>query len=210
MNISLLLSLGDAFGEAAINYMLEAIAAPTPIKYQGRSQELYAYREHRHCEFPPPYGRKRTYRYPFPEQAFFAETLQVKQAANWYTMDNAAINLLLLASVRLGFARLLGQEHVRRVTRWAFRQLSRLPGGRDDVCALAEAQGPEGTWRVSLTSHQESKTTALCTLPLVEALYEGKLARLGVWLPEQVIDPRAYAHALSDPGFELHLRYHKL
>ena len=203
INVSLLLSLGDAFGEAAIDYMLEAIAAPTHIDYQGRRQELYAYRERRHCEFPPPYGRKRTYRYPFPEQAFFAETLQVKQAANWYAMDSAAINILLLASVRLGFTRLLGQESIRGVTRWAFRQLSRLPGGRDDVCALAEAQGPNGTWRVSLTSHQESKTTALCALPIVEALYEGKLALPGVWLPEQVVDPRVYVHALTDLGLDI-------
>jgi saccharopine dehydrogenase-like NADP-dependent oxidoreductase len=205
INVALLLSLGDAFGEVAIDYMLEALAAPTPIDYQGRRQELYAYRERRSCEFPPPYGRKLAYRFPFPEQAFFAETLQAKQAANWYAMESAAINTLLLASVRLGFTRLLRKESIRGVTHWVFRQLSRLPGGKDDVCALAEAQGPNGTWRVSLTSHQESKTTALCALPIVEALYEGKLAQSGVWLPEQVVDPTVYLHALTDLGLEVQI-----
>lgn len=205
INVALLLSLGDAFGEVAIDYMLEALAHPTTVDYQGRQQELYAYREHRHCEFPPPYGRKLTYRFPFPEQAFFAETLQAKQAANWYTMDSTAINALLLVLVRLGFTRLLRKERIRGVTRWAFQQLSRLPGGKDDVCALAEAQGPNGPWRVSLTSHQESKTTALCALPMVETLYEGRLARPGVWLPEQVIDPAVYLHALTDLGLEVQI-----
>ena len=47
------------------------------------------------------------YGFPFPEQAFIASTLQVKQAANWYAIDSATINTLLLASVRLGFTGLL-------------------------------------------------------------------------------------------------------
>jgi saccharopine dehydrogenase (NAD+, L-lysine-forming) len=205
INVTLLLSLGDAFGEVAIDYMLEALANPTTVDYQGRGQELYAYRERRHCEFPPPYGRKLTYRFPFPEQAFFAETLQAKQAANWYTMGSIAINLFLAAAVRLGLTRLLRSAGVRVATRWAFQQLSRLPGGKDDVCALAEAQGPNGTWRVSLISHQESKTTALCALPMVEALYEGRLARPGVWLPEQVVDPTVYLHALTDLGLSVQI-----
>jgi hypothetical protein len=120
-------------------------------------------------------------------------------------MDSAAINTLLAAAVRLGLTRLLRHAGVRATTRWLFQQFSRLPGGKDDVCALAEAQGPNGTWRVSLTSHQESKTTALCALPIVEALYEGKLARPGVWLPEQVVDPTVYLHALTDLGLEVQI-----
>jgi saccharopine dehydrogenase-like NADP-dependent oxidoreductase len=101
INVALLLSLGDAFGEVAIDSILEALANPTTVDYQGRRQELYAYRERRHCEFPAPYGRKLAYRFPFPEQAFMAETLQAKQAANWYTMGNDAINLFLAAAVRV-------------------------------------------------------------------------------------------------------------
>ncbi len=152
-----------------------------------------------------PFGRKLTYGFPFPEQAFFAETLQARQAANWYAMESAAINTLLMASVRLGFTRLLRKESVRVAMRWLFQQLSRLPGGKDDVCALAEAQGPNGTWRVSLTSHRESKTTALCALPMVGALYEGRLDQPGVWLPEQVVDPTVYLHALTDLGLEVQI-----
>jgi saccharopine dehydrogenase (NAD+, L-lysine forming) len=205
INVALLLSQGDAFGEVAIDYILEALAYPTTVDYLGQRQELYAYRERRHCEFPLPYGRKLAYRFPFPEQAFFAETLQAKQAANWYAMDSAAINTLLAAAVRLGLTRLLRHAGVRATTRWLFQQLSRLPGGKDDVCALAEAQGPNGTWRVSLTSHQESKTTALCTLPIVEALFEGRLDQPGVWLPEQVVDPTVYLHALTDLGLEVQI-----
>lgn len=205
INVALLLSLGDAFGDVAIDYMLEALASPTTVNYQGRRQELYAYRERRRCEFPSPYGRKLAYRFPFPEQAFFAETLRAKRAANWYAMDSVAVNTLLLGSVHLGFTRLLRKESIRGVTRWLFQQLSRLPGGKDDVCALAEVQGPNGTWRVSLTGHQESKITVLCALPLIEALYEGKLARPGVWLPEQVFDSTAYLHALTDLGLEVQI-----
>ena len=205
INVALLLSSRDAFGEAAIDFMLEALASPIRVEYQGQRTVLSAYHEGRHCEFPPPFGRKRAYRFPFPEQVFFAETLQAKQSANWYTMESAAINTLLLASVRLGFTRLLRKERIRVATRWLFQQLSRLPGRKDDVCALVEAQGPGGTWRVSLTSHQESKTTALCALPIVEALYEGRLARPGVWLPEQVVDPTVYLHALIDLGLEVQI-----
>ncbi len=152
-----------------------------------------------------PFGRKLTYGFPFPEQAFFAETLQARQAAYWYAMESAAINTLLMASVRLGFTRLLRKESVRVAMRWLFQQLSRLPGGKDDVCVLAEAQGPNGTWRVSLTSHRESKTTALCALPMVGALYEGRLDQPGVWLPEQVVDPTVYLHALTDLGLEVQI-----
>lgn len=205
INVALLLSLGDAFGAVAIDYMLEALANPTTVNYQGQRHELYAYRERRHCAFPPPYGRKLSYGFPFPEQTFFTETLQAKQAANWYAMDSAAINTLLLAAVRLGFTRLLRKEGIRAVTRWLFQQLSRLPGGKDDVCALAEVQGPNGIWQVSLIGHQESKTTALCALPMVEALYEGRLARPGVWLPEQVVDPTVYLQALTDLGLEVQI-----
>ena len=205
INVALLLSSSDAFGDAAIDYMLEALASPIAVDYRGRRKMLSAYSERRHCEFPPPYGRKLTYSFPFPEQAFFAETLQARQAANWYAMDSAAINTLLLASVRLGFTRLLRKERVRVATRWLFQRLSRLPGGKDDVCALAEAQGSNGTWRVSLTGHQESKTTALCALPMVEALVDGRLDQPGVWLPEQVIDPTAYLHALTGLGLEVQI-----
>jgi saccharopine dehydrogenase (NAD+, L-lysine forming) len=203
INVALLLTAGDAFGAAAIDYILEALAHPTTVEYQGHRQELYAYRERRSCEFPSPYGRKLAYRFPFPEQAFFAETLQAQQAANWYTMGSAVVDRLLAVAVRLGLTRLLRSAGVRGATRWVFQQLSRVPGGKDDVCALAEAQGPNGTWRVSLASHQESKTTALCALPLVEALYEGRLARPGVWLPEQVVDPTAYLRALTELGLQV-------
>jgi len=143
INVALLLSSRDAFGEAAIDFMLEALAGPIRVEYQGQRTVLSAYHERRLCEFPTPFGGKRAYRFPFPEQAFFAETLQAKQAANWYTMESAAINTLLLASVRLGFTRLLRKERVRVATRWLFQQLSRLPGRKDDVCALVEAQGPK-------------------------------------------------------------------
>lgn len=143
------------------------------------------------------------YSFPFPEQVFFGGTLQARQAANWYAMDSTIINTLLLASVRLGFTRLLRMGSIRAVTRWLFQMLSRLPGGTNDVCALAEVQGPECTWCVSLTSHQESRTTALCALPMIQALYEQHVKQPGVWLPEQVTDPTAYLQTLSDLGLEV-------
>src|SRR5437879_441877 len=87
INVALLFSLGDAFGEGAIDYILEALANPTIVEYQGRRQELYAYRERRSCDFPFPFGPRLAYRIPFPEQVFFPETLQTKQAANWYVMN---------------------------------------------------------------------------------------------------------------------------
>jgi saccharopine dehydrogenase-like NADP-dependent oxidoreductase len=165
IHVALLLSLGDTFGSAAIDFMLEALASPIRDEYQGRRQEFSAYRESRHCEFLPPFGRKLACRFPFPEQAFFTETFQTRHAANWYAMDNTAINRLLAALVRLGLTRLFRKESIRAVTRLFFQRLSQLLGGKDDVYALAEAQGPDGTWRVSLTGHQESKTTALCACP---------------------------------------------
>jgi saccharopine dehydrogenase-like NADP-dependent oxidoreductase len=146
INVALLLSLGDAFGEGAIDYILEALANPTIVEYQGRRQELYAYRERRSCDFPFPFGPRLAYRFPFPEQVFFPETLQTKQAANWYVMNSAAINVFLAVAVRLGLTRLLRHAAVRAAARWFFQLLSRLPGGKDDVCALAEAQGSGGTW----------------------------------------------------------------
>jgi saccharopine dehydrogenase-like NADP-dependent oxidoreductase len=58
---------------------------------------------------------------------------------------------------------------------------------------------------VSLASRQESKTTALCALPMIEALYEGRLDQPGVWLPEQAIDPTPYLHALTNLGMDIQI-----
>jgi saccharopine dehydrogenase-like NADP-dependent oxidoreductase len=58
INIALLLSSSDAFGDAAVDYMLEVLARPTTVEYGGHRQMPSAYRKHRHCVFSAPFGKR--------------------------------------------------------------------------------------------------------------------------------------------------------
>lgn len=58
MDVALLLSSSDAFGKAAIAFILEALVRTIRAEYQGRQMVLAEYQERRHCEFSIPFGRQ--------------------------------------------------------------------------------------------------------------------------------------------------------
>ncbi|MQA87441.1 MAG: hypothetical protein GEV03_23150 [Streptosporangiales bacterium] len=202
IDISLLLSVGDHFGPAAVDWTLSGLAGPVVVHRGGVRKVLSAYRGRRRIDFPPPVGRKLAYRFPFPEQAFFAETLGADAADNWYAMDINLASRLLAGGVRLGIGRAMRSPGARRAAARLLDWTARIPGGRDDVCALAEVSGPRGLHRAALLSRKESETTARCAVPMVVSLVEGKIPA-GVWLPEQVLDARKYLDSLAADGMRV-------
>ena len=191
VDVTLLLSLGDRFGAVAVDWTLSKLASPVVVDRAGSTRTLRAYRGRRRVEFPPPIGRKLGYRFPFPEQAFFGETLGAGEADNWYAMDSDLTSRLLAAAVSLGLGRVLGSSRPRRAVARPLGRSARVPGGRDEVCALVEVRGPRGRRRAALLSSKESETTVRCALPFDVSLVEGGIP-MGVWLPEQVVDAGSY------------------
>jgi predicted thioesterase len=176
VRIGVLLGSGERHGTAAIGWTVDGL---------GRESGSWT------TDFPPPYGRRTVYRFPFSDQ----HTLGLPDVRTGLALDTRAATAMLGAANRPAVASFLRRPAVRGLTDRLFGGL-RLGG--DGFAVTAEAGGV----RASFTGRRQTRATALVAAHVIRRL-PGLPS--GVAHLENLVDPEEFLTPLAAEGFDVTL-----
>ncbi|HEX5849089.1 MAG TPA: saccharopine dehydrogenase NADP-binding domain-containing protein [Rubrobacter sp.] len=198
---NVLLSVGDAYGPASRAYLLEEISLSYAVRFKGRETSARSFGGHARVTFPPPFGRRTAYLFPFSDQVFFPETLGARTALSRLALEPPWLGALLSALVRLRVTAMLGRragakERVQRLNAW----LRRRHEGHDWYGVAVEVEGARGRVRASLLGRGQATGTAVGAAAVVRALARDEVRQAGIWLAEEVVAPGSFFEHLAARG----------
>jgi saccharopine dehydrogenase-like NADP-dependent oxidoreductase len=198
---NILLSVGDDYGPASRNYILEEIALPYSVLMDGRPQPARAFVGAARVPFPPPIGWRAAYLFPFSDQVFFPETLGAQTAFTRLALNPSWLGGLMSVLVRLGVPSLMRRragtrERFNRLIGWLQRQYT----GLDWYSVVVEVRGSGGFVRASVTGRVQAMGTAIGAVALTRALAEGEVEGSGIYFAEQVVPSGPFFERLTARG----------
>jgi saccharopine dehydrogenase (NAD+, L-lysine-forming) len=198
---NVLLSVGDAYGPASREYLLEEMALSYAVRIEDRELPTRPFAASARVNFPPPLGERKSYLFPFSDQVFFPETLGARTALSRLALEPPWLGTLLSALIRLRVTAMLrrragAEERVQRLS----ARLQRRYRGRDWYGITVEIQGVRGWVRAGLAGREQATGTAIGAAAVVRALAEGEVNQPGIWLVEQVVPPRPFFERLAAYG----------
>jgi saccharopine dehydrogenase (NAD+, L-lysine forming) len=200
---TLLLSMGDDFGLAALDYMLSAAAQPFVVLEDGQEKRVRNFTSGKSVEFPPPLGLRNAYRFVLPGQIFYPQTLDVQTAGDRLVLDPSWVMSLCVALARLGLIGALSNSLVRKGFLCMFAAVGNAYSGRNTYALQVEAKGRQGIVRLSLFGRNEADGTAIGAALLASSLLENEITQAGAWLPEQVIEPDQFFARMAERGLQV-------
>jgi saccharopine dehydrogenase (NAD+, L-lysine-forming) len=198
---NVLLSVGDTYGPASRDYLIEEIAVPYAVCIEGREVPTRPFGGHARVNFPPPLGKRTAYPFPFSDQVFFPKTLGAHTALSRLALEPAWLGALLAVLARLRVTTMLGrrggaEERVRRLNAWLRRRYE----GRDWYGVAVEVEGARSRVRASLVGRGQALGTATGAAAVVRALAEEEVKQPGIWLAEEVVAPESFFGHLATRG----------
>src|SRR5215208_3440559 len=198
---NVLLSVGDTYGPASRDYLIEEIAVPYAVCIEGREVPTRPFGGHARVNFPPPLGKRTAYPFPFSDQVFFPKTLAARTALSRLAIEPPWLGALLAMLAPLRVTAMLGrragaEERVRRLNAWLRRRYE----GRDWYGVAVEVEGARGRVRASLVGRGQALGTATGAAAVVRALAEEEVRQPGIWLAEEVVAPESFFGHLAARG----------
>lgn len=170
IRIGVLLGGGEKHGGAAVDWTLAGLTA------LGRAGKI---------TFPPPFGERTVYGFPFSDQYTLRRTLGVARIATGMCLDSRAMTAMLAAARPV--ARFLNVRPVRAA-------LTTFHLGGDDFAVQVE----RGDARASFTGSRQSRATGRVAAQVVR-----KIATFppGVRHLDELVDPEDFLTELAAEGF---------
>ncbi|MGG3836901.1 saccharopine dehydrogenase NADP-binding domain-containing protein [Paenibacillus thiaminolyticus] len=138
IDLAIMLGLGDAHGEAAIEWTVDNMGARFEITRSGEQVEELSFTDGQTFDFGAGLGCRQAYRFPFSDQMTLPRTLDVPSVATRFCLDSPIVTGLLAGASRTGAVRLLQAGWLRR---GIVRSLGALRFGGDRFAVKAEARG---------------------------------------------------------------------
>jgi saccharopine dehydrogenase-like NADP-dependent oxidoreductase len=184
IDVSLMLGLGEAHGEAAVRWTVENLNKA--FRAPGVSGIVHSLTDPKRSILPGGYGARTAYRFDLADQHVLARTLGAEKVATRLCFDPAAATRLLALLKRMGALRSLNQRRVRETL---ISLLSRLHAGSDAFAVKVEAEGQDGSRHsCSAWGRGQGHATAVVAALAAERLLTTDLER-GVFHIEQLFDP---------------------
>jgi saccharopine dehydrogenase-like NADP-dependent oxidoreductase len=186
---SVLLSVGDVFGPAAVAFVLDEVRRAFPVRVEGSLRRAYPFRGSRKVAFPAPCGRRRAYLFPFSDAAGYPKTLGARTARAWLALDPPWLGRSVRVMLALGARQLLGRPGFAGRNQRLIERVKRKHAGRDRYAVLVEVEGSGSRMALGVTGRNQSHATGVGAAEIARALCDGEVDRAGLWYAEQVIDP---------------------
>ena len=201
---SLLLSARDAAGPASFDYFLQELAMPFTVHVHGSDQNTQTFSDPRAVEFPPPFGVRPSYLFPFSDQVLYPRTMGANAVRSRLALDPPRFAALLSLLVRTRVVGILKSRRVRR--RIAAARGKRTPSEDAQFALRVDVTNGNDARHATLVGRAQAKAAAAGATSVARSLLDGEVAEPGAWMPEQVIDPpRFFAH-LARHGFAVDSR----
>lgn len=198
---ALLLTVGDVYGPASLQYILEE--ATRPFKSDGEC--VWPFSKSAKVQFPDSRRLRAAYRFPFSDQFFFGRTLGALSANSTLSLDPVWVGWIAAMYLRLSPTRFNQNVRVQRALLWAVGKLGHRRGGSGRYALVVTASVPERRVRASVSGQRQARGTAMAAAAAVRALAEGEVARSGAWFPEEVLQPETFFARLKKCGLRVHV-----
>jgi len=202
LDISVLIGMGEAHGEAAIRWTLENLDKDFAAPGADGPREVGSFEDPRATVFPGGYGRRTCYRFDFPDQHVLARTLGVENVATRLCFDPAWSTRLLALLKRAGALRVLRHDGIRDALA---ALLGRFHLGSDGFAVKAEAEGTDGgSFACCASGHGEARATGIVAALVAEKLYlSPSPLGAGVFHVEQLFEPEELLARAPRHGIEV-------
>jgi saccharopine dehydrogenase-like NADP-dependent oxidoreductase len=195
---SLLLSASATAGPASFDYFLQELTMPFQVHVDGADRPARAFSDPRPIEFPAPFGLRPAYLFPFSDQVLYPLTMGAGTAVTRLAIEPTRLARLLSASVRVGAARLVAGEGMRRAL--ASRRRNRAPSEIEGFALRVDVTHDGRSANATLVGRAQADAAAAGASATVRCLMEGAISDPGVWMPEQVINPPRFFADLALHG----------
>ena len=198
---ALLLAASDVSGPASLDYFLQELSMHFDIRVDGEDRRARAFSAPRLVEFPPPAGARLSYLFPFSDQVLYPRTMGARTALTRLAIEPAWLARLLAVMVRIGASRLMAIDGLRHAI--ARRHQDRA-SSKDARFALRVDVKRGGRSRTAtLLGRAQADAAALGAAGVARLLIEGKVAKAGAWMPEQIVDPGPFLSRLANRGLRV-------
>ncbi|MDU5145857.1 MAG: saccharopine dehydrogenase NADP-binding domain-containing protein [Paenibacillus dendritiformis] len=198
IDLAIMLGLGDAHGEAAIEWMADNLGARFDITRNGKQVEAQSFADGKTFDFGADIGSRQAYRFPFSDQQSLSRTLNVASVATRFCLDSPIVTRLLAGARRTWAVRLLQRGWLRKRL---IRSLGALRFGGDRFAVKAEARGRSREGKPALAEcflqgRDQSAATARVAAAAAAMLVDSP-SPAGVYHIDQLTD---MASMLKEPG----------
>lgn len=182
-DISILLGLGEAHGQAALDWTVGGMNETFTVIEEGKSRKVASFTEGKVVDFGARLGKRKAYRFNFSDQQVLPTTLKIPTVSTRLALDSRFITALLGVSKKLGILKLLKYRSIRRAV---MALMGLLAGGKPQFAVKVDSWGDDAVHvQQYLYGLKEAEITAIVAAKVVEEVYRGELAH-GVYHIEQL------------------------
>ena len=200
VDIFVMLGMGDAHGDAAIQWMLDNVDSEFAVQENGSEKLVQSFQDGLQTKLPG-IGERTAYRFNFPDQHSLPRTLGINSVSTRLCFDLEIVTNVLVALKQMGILRVLRR-------RWAkgffIKILKSLRFGSDQFAFRVESTGRKNGAEIKLGSTVygagEAYTTGLVAAQVARRLYSGTYPA-GVFHIEQLFEPQEFIHSINGITF---------
>lgn len=191
-DISILLGLGEAHGQAALDWTVGGMNEAFEIIELGKPRKVASFTEGKVVNFGSRLGKRKAYRFNFSDQQVLPTTLNLPTVSTRLCLDSRFITASLGVSKKLGILKLLKYRPIRNAV---MAMMGWLAGGKPQFAVKVDSWGYVNTSNTKqngavhvqqyLYGLKEAEITAIVAAKVVEEVYRGELAH-GVYHVEQL------------------------
>jgi saccharopine dehydrogenase-like NADP-dependent oxidoreductase len=185
-----MLGLGDSHGDAAMEWTLQNVNKSFEVTENGGKVSVSAFTDGKLVDFGTGFGRKKAYRFNFPDQHTLPRTLRVPSVSTRLCFDSGAATMLLAGLKAVNMLFFLKTKPVRRA---AIRVAGLIRWGQDSYALKVDAWGKKDERDVYvecfLNGSNEADMTGKVAAFVAEMLYVVTDLPRGVFHIDQVMTP---------------------
>jgi saccharopine dehydrogenase-like NADP-dependent oxidoreductase len=203
-DISILLGLGEAHGQAAMDWTVGGMNETFTVIEEGKSRTAASFTEGKIVDFGNRLGKRKAYRFNFSDQQVLPTTINIPTVSTRLCLDSRFITASLGVSKKLGILKLLKYRPIRSAI---MAMMGLLAGGKPQFAIKVDSWGyanrdqakQDDAVHADHTAHtahavhvqqylyglKEAEITAIVAAKVVEGVYRGGLAH-GVYHIEQL------------------------
>lgn len=176
-NISIMLGLGEAHGQAAMDWTMAGMNESYTVIEQDKPREVESFTEGEVVDFGERLGRRKAYRFNFCDQHVLPQTLNIKAVSTRLCLDSRWITATLGVSKKLGGMKLL---KYRSISNAVMAMMGWFAGGKPQFSVKVDSWGYQDgdtskTVHIEQFLHglEEAEITAIVAASVIEGVYRG-------------------------------------
>lgn len=200
LEIFVMLGMGDAHGDAAIQWTLDNIHADFTVLENGIEKAVRSFEDGKRIGLPG-IGQRTAYRFNFPDQHSLPKTLGVDSVSSRLCFDLEVVTKAFAALKGAGLLRLLHNGWVKDLS---IQVLKKLHVGSNQFALKVEAAGRKNGDEIKISSTirgaGEARMTGLVAAQVARRLYSG-VYPAGVFHIEQLFEPLEFINSIHAISF---------